>query len=181
MVSTWFPSSTEPLYAQVHDHARALDTLRGRPGQGLPVERLVVDYLRNEYTDYSCDRGSLRHRQACEAIAGRFPHLAHECRLQIRRRHRAEQEAALVRRRWDPARYSRREHQRALTAASRRAICYLSVGQAVTFRLARNHYAGTITKVGRSRVSVAYRNHTGRDRDRVRQLHAALVVALSDP
>ncbi|WP_017611460.1 hypothetical protein [Nocardiopsis xinjiangensis] len=51
----------------------------------------------------------------------------------------------------------------------------------MTFRSARNHYAGTITEVGHSRVSVAYRTRTGRDRDRVRQIHAALVAALSDP
>ena len=181
MVSTWFPSTTDRLFSLARAHPRALDTLRGTPGQGLPLQRLVVDHLRNEYTDYSRDRSALRHRQACEAVAARFPHLAHECRLQVRRRHRAEQEAEWLRRRWGPSRHSHREHHRALTQASRRAICHLSVGQAVTFRSARNHYAGTITKVGRSRVSVAYRTRTGRDRDRVRQIHAALVAPLSDP
>ncbi|MBE3002262.1 hypothetical protein IDM40_26700 [Nocardiopsis sp. HNM0947] len=181
MVSTWFPSSTDPLFLLARADPRALDTLRGRPGSALSVERRVVDHLRNEFTDYTRDRSTERHREACEAIAERFPHLAHECRLQVRRRHRAEQEAAQLRRRWDPAHNTRRDHHRALTQASRRAICRLSVGQAVTFRLARNHYAGTITKVGRSRVSVAYRTRTGHHRDRVRKMHAVLVAPLSDP
>jgi hypothetical protein len=59
-----------------------------------PVDRLVVNMLRHEFSDYDEVATAERHAAICRAIATSFPWLATESERQIERRALAEQEAA---------------------------------------------------------------------------------------
>lgn len=74
-----------------------------------------------------------------------------------------------------------RERRRAVVVDSREAITELRVGQRVSIPYKRRRYTGVVTKLGRSKVAVAYRIATGRDRDRVRLVHASLVRPVDGP
>ncbi|MEV2278777.1 hypothetical protein AB0I72_24635 [Nocardiopsis sp. NPDC049922] len=182
MITTFFPAVTSRrrLERSAREHTLTLDLERGSCSDDVPVERLVVNYLRHECTDYDLDQSSPRHRAACEAIAERFPWLAKECQRQIVRRAEADAEAEAASRSWEQEEEAARERCRALVSASREAIADLHVGQRVSFPYKRHRYTGVITKKGRSRVTVAYRIRTGKDRDRVRLVHASLVTPVTE-
>ncbi|MEO6090523.1 MAG: hypothetical protein ABIQ18_46225 [Umezawaea sp.] len=161
-------------------HAFELDCDRDRPGTSddVPTDRLVVNFLRHQCTDYDEDRTQERHRQACEAIARRFSWLAEECERQIERRARSEREGEEM-----VAEYERQQHEsqakrRETAEKSRQVIMSMTVGQKVWFEDRCYTYVATVTKIGRSKVTVAYQVKTGNDRDRSKTVHAALVTPI---
>lgn len=183
MIETRFPKNKSygqlARAAELHAIQIAGDRGHIETRDDVPTDRLIVNYLRHECTDYDDDQTAERHKAACEAIADRFPYLAEECKRQITRRgdtdRRLADEAACYeaqQREWKAARRTRVEE-------SKQAIKAMQVGQQVTYR--RNEkcvYTATIVKVGRSKVTVAYRVKTGKDRDRTATVHAALVTPL---
>lgn len=71
MISTFFPLDPSPsrLEHLTREHARRLDLEYGRDASQAPIDRLVVNYLPHECTDYDLEQSVARHRAACEAIA----------------------------------------------------------------------------------------------------------------
>jgi len=67
-----------------------------------------------------------------------------------------------------------RAERRALVDASKEAVAGLSVGQKVTYTRGGSTYTATVTKVARSKVTIAYRIKSGAERTKV--VHAALVT-----
>jgi hypothetical protein len=180
VITTSFPLDPHRgrLERSAREHARVLALERGGVGDGpVSVERLVVDYPRQERTHDDRNPSAERHRAAGEAIPRRFPWPAEECRRQTAGR--AKEDAAV--RVWAREPEIERERRRTVVVDSREAITELRVGQKVSFPYKRLRYTGVVTKLGRSRVAVAYRIATGRDRDRVRLVHAALVTPVDDP
>ena len=56
------------------------------------IDRLIVNMLRHEFTDYDQDRSLSRFIEACNAISANYPWLNDECLRQIakRRKHNAK-------------------------------------------------------------------------------------------
>ncbi|GHD34843.1 hypothetical protein [Nocardiopsis kunsanensis] len=182
MVTTFFPAKPTParLERLAREHAQLLDLEYGGDSSRTPLDRLVVNYLRHVCTDYDLDQSSHRHRAACEAIAQAFPRLAQECRRQITRRAEQDLEAEQDRLMWEDEKEQQRCEHRAMLAESRKVIQGMRVGQQVAFRLGGHPRTGVITKLGRSRATVAYQVATGRDRGRVRLIHAALLTPVDE-
>jgi hypothetical protein len=118
VIKTWLPKNVDParLGRDAERHAFELDCDRDRLGASddVPTDRLVVNFLRHQHTDYDEDQTQERHRQACEAIARRFSWLAEECERQIERRARSERESEDM-----AAEYERQQRER---QAERREI-----------------------------------------------------------
>lgn len=182
MIRTFFPLALSPtrLEQLAREHAWQLDLEYGRSGSQAPIDRLVVNYLRHECTDYDLEQSAPRHRAACEAIARTFPWLAEECRRQVDRRAQQDLEEEELRRALADEEEQHRAERRAMVTRSREVIKGMHVGQRVRFRDGRYPRTGVITKLGRSRVTVAYQVATGRDRGRVRLLHAARITLVKD-
>ena len=182
MITTFFPFGPTPdrLERLGREHALWLDAERETDSSQTPPERLTVNYLRHECTDYDLNPSRARHRAACEAIGRRFPWLAQECQRQIDRRAALEAASEEGRKQWSAEMERRRAEHRAMVAASRELVKGMRVGQRVAFRKGRNRYTGVVTKLGRSRVTVAYRVSTGRERDRVRLFHAARLTPVEE-
>ncbi|GAB2503522.1 hypothetical protein [Nocardiopsis aegyptia] len=187
MITTSFPfdSNRDRLERSAREHARALALERGLFDDGpIPLDGPVVDDPRHAGTDDGHDPSAARHRAAEEAIAVPSP-AAKRGRHGSGRAHddNAAWENAV---RDDAAQTASAEGNRnqedgrergpVLGVESREAIRELWVGQRVSFPYKRRRYTGVVTKLGRTRVVVAYRIATGRDRDRVRLVHASLVT-----
>src|SRR5690554_4825541 len=123
MIKTWFPDAgPEQLIRMAERHVHALECARGDFGlSDAPVERLVVNYLRHQHTDYDTDQTQERHRAACEAIAARYPWLAAECERQIRLRAAREAEAASLADLFEIDEACQHAERQAIAAASREA------------------------------------------------------------
>jgi len=128
------------------------------------IERLVVNMLRHEFTDYDADQGQEAKRRICGAIAERFPWLAAECGRQIDQRRREDAEAARWRELAECMQEERAQHAAARSRASREAIAGMPVGTKVMARVAGRERAGTIVWHGRARVDVAYTIKSGQER-----------------
>ncbi|MFI0447002.1 hypothetical protein [Actinomadura sp. 6N118] len=180
MIATWFPTnaSYDQLKRLAELHALDVDFAYDRIGasNNVPTDRLIVNYLRHECTDYDEDQTSERHRAACEAIAKRYPCLAEECQRQIKRRHDKDEEIAAMVASYEIEKEQERAERRARVEASKRIIAGLRVGQKVMYKNRRYTYEATVTKIGRSKVTVAYQVKTGKDRDRTATVHAAFVT-----
>ena len=172
-ISTFFPkTSRDNLVRQARLHAIALENYE------TPDERAVVNYLRHEFTDYDNNPSQARHRAACEAIAAQYPWLAEECTRQIKRRAQQEAEEAAMLRAYEAEQARAQAERRALVEASKKMITSLTVGQRVLYKYKRWEYEATISKIGRSKITVTYRLKTSGDQ-RVKEVHAALVTALA--
>jgi hypothetical protein len=129
-----------------------------------PVERLVVNMLRHEFTSYDAAPTRHRHRVVREAIAERFGWLRAECDRQIQTR--ARQEAARAR----AFEAMRAERERAAAwrrkrvAQSTDAVDRFSVGMPVTAVVKGDRRDATVIKVGRSRVRIVFRIKSGAER-----------------
>lgn len=160
-----FPAwSREVLERRAISHAEDVALERGHlPGDG-PVDRLVVNMLRHEFTNYDSAQTVSMHRAACEAIAGRYGWLRPECERQIQARERAERDelsALMVTEAQEAAAKKWRQDR---VSESRAAIAALAVGIAVNATVKGHSRAATITKVGRSRITVAFRLKSGVER-----------------
>lgn len=174
VITTFFPAdlTLARLKRLAQEHARQLDL----DSSHVPPARSMVNYLRHECTDYDLEQSASRHRAACEAIARRFPQLAEECRRQIARRTEQDLQEERAHQMWVAEEERLRAEHHAMVARSREVIKGMRVGQRVGFWLGGYWRTGVITKLGRSRVTVAYRVKTGRERDRTRLVHAALLT-----
>ncbi|MFD0353002.1 hypothetical protein ACFVHW_04520 [Streptomyces sp. NPDC127110] len=167
-VMTFFPRrmARTRLEKLAQKHASELNSFFEREPafHGVPVERLVVNLLRHEYTDYDEEQTPDRHREACEAIAAAYPWVAEECERQIQRRTRAEKDAERFQDWFEAERELRRDEARELRERSTAAIGALDIGQRVSFRKQGRGYEGLISKVGRTRVTVTYNLRDGQER-----------------
>ncbi|MFE3459322.1 hypothetical protein ACFXKD_17405 [Nocardiopsis aegyptia] len=120
------------------------------------------------------DPSTARHPAADEALTIPWP--AEEPGRQVSGQARDDDAALTASAEWTREREDGRERRPSVGVDSREAIRELWVGQRVSFPYKRRRYAGVITKLGRTRVAVAYRIATGRNRDRVRLVHASLVT-----
>jgi hypothetical protein len=171
-IITFFPkTSPDNLVRQARLHALE------RENDETTDERAVVNYLRHECTDYDDDPTQVRHRAACEAIAAQYPWLVEECTRQIKRRAQQEAAEAAMLRAYEAEQARRQAERRAVVEASKNVINSLTVGQRVLYKYKRWQYEATISKIGRSKITVTYRLKTGDQR--VKEVHAALVTALA--
>src|SRR5699024_7765035 len=155
VITTFFPAdlTLARLKRLAQEHARQLDL----DSSHVPPVRSMVNYLRHECTDYDLEQSASRHRAACEAIARRFPQLAKECRRQIARRTEQDLQEERAHQMWVAEEERLRAEHRAMVARSREVIKGMRVGQRVGFWSGGYWRTGVITKLGRSRVTVAYR------------------------
>ncbi|MFE6274088.1 hypothetical protein ACFVQ9_35465 [Streptomyces goshikiensis] len=172
-LTTWFPDlDAEELARRADRHAFEHSVSLGFEPSNAPADRLTVNYLRHEFTRYDDEPTVERHREACEAIAARYPWLAAECAAQIDRRRDAEERdrdaAAMYEGHFELEQAERRD----VTARSREAVKALSLGQRVKFKKQGRENVGTIAELGPSRVVVAYEVASGRDRARSVKLPA---------
>lgn len=178
MIKTWFPKADrDQLHRMAERHARNLEIQRGifDLSPNTPSdERLIVNYLRHACTDYDTDQTQERHREACEAIAAAYPWLAEECARQIQVRAEREEEAARFLEDFLEEKERRRAERKKIIAASHDAAKRLRVGQVVLYRTRGRVYDATITKIGRTRVTLTYRLKSGEERTAI--VHAALVT-----
>lgn len=161
----WRRSKLERLAGE-HAVDVALHSGRGVGGDA-PVDRLVVNMLRHEFTSYDANPSQENHRLACEAIAARYHWLKPECDRQINARIEAE---AISRELLDWAEetqaYERAERQ-ARAEESRRAIGQIHVGMKVRATVKRYQRVATVLKVGRTRITIGFKIKTGDDRTAV--------------
>ena len=142
------------------------------------VDRLVVNMLRHEFTDYDDDQTRTSHAAACRAIAARYPWLGVECERQVKRRAEAQRiEAEFARMAEEMEREERRRRLRR-SEESARLIAFLKVGDCVTTRIDGHERVGLITWVGRRRVEISYNLKTGEPRKR--RLYASEVEPVKD-
>lgn len=179
MIRTWFPKqSCDQLKRIAEVDALDVDTAYDRIGAScnVPTDRLIVNYLRHKCTDYDEDQSSDRHREACEAIAERYPQLADECRRQIERRRETDAKAEAMAVCYEIEKQMERDKRHAREEESKGRITTLSVGQKVSYQDRRYTFEAIITKLGRSRVTIAYQVKADKDRDRTKTVHAALIA-----
>jgi hypothetical protein len=175
MIRTDFPDlSRKRLVRLARDHALDLALDRGYDDpENAGDDRLVVNLLRHEFTDYDIDQSADRHREACEAIAARYPYLAAECARQVAARETAEQDAQQFAEMYLMQQREHAERRREMIAASRRAIVDLTVGQHVVATVRGHVRHGVLIKVARSRVTMEFAIASGASRTAV--LYAAQV------
>lgn len=160
-----FPAwSREVLGRHAISHADDVALERGHvPGDG-PVDRLVVNMLRHEFTSYDSAQTVSMHRAACEAIADRYGWLRPECERQIRARERAECDERSAFLAAEAQEVAARKWRHDRVSESRAAIAALTVGMAVNATVKGRSRTATIAKVGRSRITVAFRLKSGAER-----------------
>jgi hypothetical protein len=125
-----------------------------------PVDQLVVNMLRHEFTSYDESQTLESHGLACEAIAARYPWLADECRRQAEARARREREEASL-----AAGYADfMAEQKARVSESLKAIGQFSAGMRVVATVKGHQRDAVVVKTGRSRVTVSFRLKSGAER-----------------
>jgi hypothetical protein len=149
--------------ADAMEVALAYDRL---PGDG-PVDRLVVNMLRHEFTAYDTDPTQQAHRPVCDAIAARFVWLRSECDRQVRTQSRreAEERCAAVELQAILAAEKAERHARA--QEFRQAMGQFRQGMRVTAKVKGHPRDATVVKVGRSRLTIGFTIKSGADRTAV--------------
>ena len=180
MIQTDFPDlSRKRLVRLARDHALSLAVDRGHDDIGNDSDdRLVVNMLRHEFTDYDTDQSAGRHRDACDAIAARYPYLAAECARQVAAREADERDAAQFAEAYLAEQRQLAEQRRALIAASRQAVDKLAVGKHVVATVRGHVRRGVLTKVARSRVTMEFSLASGAPRTATlyaAQVHASVI------
>ena len=171
--------SRAQLERRALEHAIGMSVACGRPFEASNSDRLVVNMLRHEFTDYDDDQSALAHKAACDAIKAAYPWLEAECDAQAARRKATDAFDAASIEMAEATERRRRTWRHDRVQQSRAAIVELSVGASVTARVDGRERTGTITWRGRSRVEVAYTTKAGEGR--VRRIYArdvSLVVSL---
>lgn len=145
-------------------HASEIAAAYGRDSEA-PVDRLVVNLLRHEFTAYDQAPTQEAHRIACDAIAARFPWLAEECRRQVRARaadERLVQEGVQM---MEAAANEGKRFRAERVAESKAVIGRLKPGMQVRAKVAGRLRNATILKVGRSRVTIEFSIKSGARRE----------------
>jgi hypothetical protein len=135
------------------DHAIEVALAYDRLPGDAPVDRLVVNMLRHEFTSYDADPTQEAHRVVCDAIAARFPWLTTECERQVRMR--AHREAEETRWAADSQAQTAAElaWKRTRAEESSQAIGRFTVGMRVTAKVKGHIRDATVVKVGRPRLN----------------------------
>jgi hypothetical protein len=160
-----FPdSSRRDLERAAMDHSVEVALMRDRSPGEAPVERLVVNMLRHEFTSYDAAPTQDRHRVVCEAIGERFGWLRAECdrQIQTRARQQAADAQAFEAMQAELARATAWRRER--IAQSQDAVSLFSVGMPVTAMVRGHRRDATVTKVGRSRIKIMFRIKSGAER-----------------
>lgn len=161
-----FPNwSREKLEREAIDHAEALALEHDSHYIPDDVDRRVVNMLRHLNTNYDATQTTEAHRAACEAIAERFPWLRTECERQMERRSEAEQWQDDMARAMEAEAEEARRRAQERVAESKAAIGDLVVGMSVVATVRGHQREAVITKIGRSKVTVAFRLKNGDERE----------------
>jgi hypothetical protein len=153
-----FPDwSREKLERIARQRAIELDLDYGRTvSDHESVDRLLVNMLRHELTNYDDDQNQEVDRLACEVIKARCPWLGHECDRQVGHRRFTELRDGgffEMAEQWAMEERQRREER---SRASSVIISTLIVGDEVCARIGGHERVGTIAWLERRRVEVAY-------------------------
>ncbi|MDH2904575.1 MAG: hypothetical protein PXZ08_11605 [Actinomycetota bacterium] len=160
-----FPEWTRERLEQVAtNHAIKIAIERGYEIGDAPVDRLVVNMLRHEFSDYDADPTAPRHAMACRSIAAQFPWLSEECERQVARRTRDEKIDVSMRVYAEAQAEASRQWRAERVRESRAAIRSLTVGERVVARIAGADRQGIVTWIGRSKVEINYRTKSGAER-----------------
>jgi hypothetical protein len=177
-MKTWFPNCSRPhLERTALDHAIELAVASGRGVETSATDRLVVNMLRHEFTDYDDDPSVANFSSACRAIARRFSWLGQQCTRQVAQRRRAEVEKSALLEMHEEEKGCRREDRRRRSLASIPVIEGLVIGTPVTAVVRGFPRQGTITWRGRRRVEITFLLKSGEVRTSRRYASAVRPVA----
>jgi hypothetical protein len=168
VTATRFPNwSRETLEQAAFDQAMAMDIFSGRDFRTSDsVDRLVVNMLRHEFTDYDNDQRQEHHRLVCLSIKSRYVWLSEECDRQIERRARAERMEIEYLIETQRRALEERERRAERSKTSQEIIATFKVGGEVIARIGGRNRCGTVTWVGRKRVEIRYAIKSGEVRTR---------------
>lgn len=172
-----FPGWTRAKLERVAaEHAIEVALSRdGMPSQAQD-DRLVVNMLRHEFTNYDNDPNQEAHRRVCAAIAEQYGWLHAECQRQIHARARQEESERSAFEYLQAQADAESRWRRERSAQSREAIPTFTVGMAVAATVKGHRRDATVTKVGRSRISVSFQIKSGAERTALlyaRDVHSA--------
>jgi len=86
-IKIFFPDWDRPKLEKIAvRHAIEVNSCYDRDPDYSKTERLVVNMLRHEFTDYDNEQSASRFIAACTAIAAHYPWLSDECHHQIAKR-----------------------------------------------------------------------------------------------
>jgi hypothetical protein len=145
-------------------HASAISLAYDRDFDPSQTDRLVVNMLRHEFTDYDDNQSVGRFMKACSEMAVRYPWLSEECERQMLRRRQIDETAEAWGKMAEAQGQREAEERRARSAASAEAIADLHIGQRVRARVRGHERIGTITWIGRRRVEIAFKIASGAER-----------------
>ncbi len=148
------------------DVALACDRL---PGDA-PVDRLVVNMLRHEFTSYDADPTQDAHQMVCDAIAARFGWLKPECDRQVRARARGEADDRAYDEWAKDALVAEKAERQARVAESKKVIGQFREGMPVMAKVKGHSRNATVVKVGRTRLTIGFTIKS--DADRTAQVYA---------
>jgi hypothetical protein len=173
-IETFFPnwqgSKLEKIAVQ---RAIEVNSYYDRDPDCSKTDRLVVNMLRHEFTDYDCDQSTSRFIAACDAISTHYPWLNDECRRQIAKRRKSEAERTAHLQMMQ----EEQEVNRQRSNESSQFIDRFYIGQTVQGRIRGHNRIGEVTWIGTRRVEISFRLATGQER-RYR-LYASQVTPIS--
>lgn len=128
------------------------------------TDRLVVNMLRHEFTDYGNHQPFENFDSACSAIAERFPWLRGECARPILHRGAMEAQEADLLAMWGRQERRLREQRQMRAADPVRAIDGIDLGTEITARVRGVQRRGTVTWRGRKRAGITFTIKSGQER-----------------
>jgi hypothetical protein len=134
------------------------------PDYNSNTDRLAVNWLRHEFTDYNDNQSVDRFIEACTAIASRYPWLKSECDFQIEKKKKVCAEGADLLMLMREIRAQEHKDKLRLSEESAKAVSDLHIRQTVQVRSGERERVGEITWIGSLRVEVLFRIATGRKR-----------------
>jgi len=164
-IKTFFPDWDRPKLEKIAvRHAIEVNSCYDRDPDYSKTERLVVNMLRHEFTDYDNEQSASRFIAACTAIAAHYPWLSDECHHQIAKRRKTESERTAHLQMAQEMRDQEHQENRQRSDASATAISSLYIGQTVRGRVRGIERVGEITWIGTRRVEFSFRIATGQER-----------------
>ncbi|HUZ42331.1 MAG TPA: hypothetical protein VMU68_13190 [Acidimicrobiales bacterium] len=166
MTRTWFPRwSQTRLEIVARKRAQAIYLARDRfPSDSHDIDRLVVNMLRHEFSNYDDDQGEEAHRLICRAVTAQYKWLSDECDKQIERRARSERQGREYMIMALEHAAAERERRVERSRLSGEVIDTMRVGDVGFARVAGFEHRVTITWVGRRRIEVSYTLKSGANR-----------------
>ena len=164
-MKTRFPSwSRSHLEKVALKHAFDVSFDTGRDFDPTLSDRLVVNMLRHEFSDYDDNQSATNFSAACAEIAIRFLWLAPECERQMARRRENDAAADDAHEMFERATLEQQIRRRAISAASSEVIRSLRIGDRVTALVRGRQRSGTIVWVGRKQIEFSFKLKSGQVR-----------------